>query len=305
VHDLVDVHVRAHRRDLEQDVRTPLRGARVASAPLLAVQLVDPFRLFEEARAAQVALNVGGGGELEARPFDGAARNGPQRKQAQHAVRVQPAYVPGVEEHAFVAAGDERAHERVEAAFIQLTRHLDQVHVAIRPWRKRWSPVAPRCSTLRAAALFAVAIASSSDRPVSRLAKQVAPQTSPQPVGSPSRGPPICVTCSLRTAPGTASGRRAASPGSYQLSGCGRNAGDATYAAPRSPSVTHSRRRSSPTTSAAKRHGSPHACASNPSSVSLTCAMSKQRSHSRHAASGCGTRYPAGSTASSSECRSA
>src|SRR5690606_3857002 len=145
----------------------------------------------------------------------------------QHAIGVEPPRPSRVYEHATAAAGHQRVDERVETALIQLPWHLDQIHVAIRPCRKRWSPVAPRCSTLRAAAAFAAAIASSSDSPASRPRKQVAPQTSPQPVGSPSRAPPTCPTRSLRTAPGAASGRWGARPGPYQLSGCGRNEGEA------------------------------------------------------------------------------
>src|SRR5690606_25971707 len=108
-----------------------------------------------------------------------------------------------VEEEAATLRIGQRLHHCVEAPLLQDRGDRYDLHVSMRPCRWRCSPVAPMCSTLRAAARFAARIASSSGSPASRRLKHVAPHTSPQPVGSPSRGSVTIATFSLRAAPGT------------------------------------------------------------------------------------------------------
>src|SRR3982750_495700 len=90
----------------------------------------------------------------------------------------------------------------VEGVIVQRWGYVDNGrHLRLSsPRRKFASPVAPRCSTLRAAARCAATMASPNRSPAIRREKYVAPQTSPQPVGSPTRGA-SAGTSAVRTAP--------------------------------------------------------------------------------------------------------
>src|SRR5919108_2911254 len=227
--DFVHVLALGDRCDLEQHVR--LCGA--ARAGYGAMHLEEILRVAKKVRARPIRRGFLPFRRVQRRPLGARLSQAQERGEP---IRRGPAGVTRVNEHTLVRRQrSDLLQHRLECAIVQRWRNVyDSRHRELSSTR-RWpeSPVAPRCSTLRAAAWCAARIASIKLSPARSREKYVAPHTSPQPVESPVESVVAAGMSAVRMGPS------AAPSGACALRSARRsNPGAAKKTAPLPASVT-------------------------------------------------------------------